>query len=125
MPSAFATQLAQTASLNAAALSTSKRKPLTQSYLFTAKEASNQDLDSIFAIASNGFLQLRTVVPKLGDLEDALFSEKAKVTDRTLLSQDVAEVLNARISDALKLLGPHIMEAPTGKILEWLVRRFR
>jgi U3 small nucleolar RNA-associated protein 10 len=33
--------------------------------------------------------------------------------------------LNKSISGFLALCGPFLMDAPTGKVLEWLVRRFR
>ena len=56
MTSSLAAQLAANASLNANLLvDRSKRKP-TQSYLFTGRDADNYDLDSIHALAVNGFL---------------------------------------------------------------------
>ena len=125
MPSTLATQLAQTASLNSALLVDRARRKPTQSYLFTAREADNHDFESIYALASNAFIQLRQWVPSVQRYEDALFSEAAKGLDRTLLPAVEARELDEKISTFLPLLGKDLMEMPTGRLLEWLVRRFR
>ncbi|KAH9989552.1 hypothetical protein BJV77DRAFT_1069406 [Russula vinacea] len=105
MPSSLATQLAQTASLNSALLVDRARRKPTQSYLFTGREADKHDLESIHAFALNAFIQLRQWNPAIQKYESALFSDAAKGLDRTLL--------------------PDLTELPTGRLLEWLVRRFR
>ncbi len=125
MPSSLATQLAQTASLNAALLVDRARRKPTQSYLFTGREADKHDLDSIHAFALNAFIQLRQWNPAIQRYEDALFSDASKGLDRTLLPADGAKDLNENISAFLPLLGKDLMEMPTGRVLEWLVRRFR
>ncbi|PPR01672.1 hypothetical protein CVT24_001501 [Panaeolus cyanescens] len=123
--SSLAAQLAQNASLNAALLvDRSKRKP-TVSYLFTGKDADVHDLESIHALAVNSFLHLASVCPELIKHEDALFSDRAKSTDRTLLTADALEELNSSLEDFMLLLGPYLMDPPATKIIEWLVRRFR
>lgn len=125
MPSSLAAQLAQTASLNSALLVDRARRKPTQSYLFTRHEADKHDLDSIHAVALNAFIQLRqwnTAIPRY---ESALFSDAAKGLDRTLLPADEAKDLDGNISAFLPLLGKDLMEMPTGRVLEWLVRRFR
>ena len=73
----------------------------------------------------NSLIHLSSICPALEKYEEALFSERAKETDRTLLTKEADEELNRNIEEFLWLLGPYLMEAPTGKILEWLVRRFR
>ncbi|KAJ3515006.1 hypothetical protein NLJ89_g2035 [Agrocybe chaxingu] len=124
MPSLSA-QLAQNASLNASLLvDRSKRKP-TVSYLFTGREADQHDLDAIHALGVNSLLHLASVSPGLEKYEEILFSERARETDRTLLTKENAEELDKAIEDFLLLLGPYLMEAPATRILEWLVRRFR
>ena len=125
MASALAQQLAQTASLNSALLVDRSRRQPTASYLFTAREADHHDLESIHALAVNAFVRLRTVEPALSVYEDALFSDAAKATDRTLQNAEANARLNANLNSFLPLLGPYLMESPTGKIIEWLVRRFR
>ncbi|KAL1725845.1 hypothetical protein EV714DRAFT_255460 [Schizophyllum commune] len=125
MTSSLAAQLAANASLNANLLvDRSKRKP-TQSYLFTGRDADNYDLDSIHALAVNGFRQLTALTSKLRKYEDAILSPAAKATDRTLLSAEADTRLNESLKGVMTLLGEHLLTAPAGKVIEWLVRRFR
>ncbi|OAX34660.1 hypothetical protein K503DRAFT_428951 [Rhizopogon vinicolor AM-OR11-026] len=141
MPSALASQLAASASLNASLLEahTSKRRQ-TESYLFTGRDSDLHDIDAIHALASNAFAQLCSLSPafsmrtiKLGsdgsslsvDFDQTLFSEAARNMDRTLQSQEVNSNIDRTLNAFLSLLGPWLMEAPTSKVLEWLVRRFR
>lgn len=88
MVSSLATQLAQNASLNSAHLLEKSRRKATQSYLFTTREAEHHDLESIHALGLNGFLQLSSIEPSLRQYEDILFSDAAKATDRTLLTEE-------------------------------------
>ena len=124
MASSLAAQLAQSTSLNAALLNPNRRRP-TESYLFPAKEAAQHDLDAIYAIGNNGFSQLMSLDPSLRQFERSLFSDAAKNTDRTLLNAEANEELNKQIASLLPLLGPFLLDAPTGRVIEWLVRRFR
>ncbi|KAF8889071.1 hypothetical protein BD779DRAFT_1714897 [Infundibulicybe gibba] len=121
----LATQLAQSASLNRSLLVDRSRRKAGESYLFTGKEADIHDLESIYALGVNGLLQLSTLNPSLRQYHQPLFSDQAKTTDRTLISVDENNELNKAIEGFLFMLGPYLMEAPTGKVLEWLVRRFR
>ncbi|KAI9454082.1 hypothetical protein F5148DRAFT_1378333 [Russula earlei] len=125
MPSSLATQLAQSASLNAALLVDRARRKPTQSYLFTGREADKHDLESIHALAWNAFVQYSRWNPAIQKYESILFSDAAKGLDRTLLPPSEAKELDGNISSFLRLLGKDLMEMPTGRILEWLVRRFR
>ncbi|KDR78387.1 hypothetical protein GALMADRAFT_245550 [Galerina marginata CBS 339.88] len=123
--SSLATQLALSASLNASILVDRSRRKPTLSYLFTGREADLHDLEAIHALGVNSFLHLASVAPALEKYEDALFSELAKETDRTLLPSEASMELDKHIEEFLWLLSPYLMEPPAGKILEWLVRRFR
>jgi U3 small nucleolar RNA-associated protein 10 len=123
--SSLAAQLAQNASLNSSLLVDRSRRRSTESYLFTGKDADQHDLEAIHALGVNSLLHLASVIPALEKYEGILFSDRAKETDRTLLSLEAVEELDGAIEDFLWLLGPYLMEAPTGKIIEWLVRRFR
>ncbi|KAH9044915.1 hypothetical protein EDB83DRAFT_2406035 [Lactarius deliciosus] len=125
MPSNLAAQLAQSVSLNSTLLVDRARRKPAQSYLFTEREADKHDLESIHALALNAFIQLRQWNPALQTYESSLFSDAAKGVDRTLLLLEEAKELDARISAFLPLLGGDLMEMPTGRVLEWLVRRFR
>ncbi|KAG6909155.1 hypothetical protein DXG01_001782 [Tephrocybe rancida] len=123
--SSLAAQLAQNASLNTALLVDRSRRKAAESYLFTGREADQYDLESIHALGVNALLHLAQLSPSLRKYEDQLFSDYAKASDRTLLSTEANAQLDAGIGAFLALLGSYVMEAPTGKILEWLVRRFR
>ena len=121
----LAAQLAQSASLNKGILVDRSRRKPGESYLFTGKEADNHDLDSLHALGINGLIQLSSLNPQLRTFEYRLFSDQARSTDRTLLSTELNEQLNKNIAGFLSLLGPYLLETPTNKVLEWLVRRFR
>lgn len=123
--SSLAAQLAQTSSLNASLLVDRSRRKPTLSYLFTGKEADQHDLEAIYALGVNSLIHLASVNPAFSEYEDILFSDRAKDTDRTLLTTEEIEALNKNIEDFLWLLSPYLLEPPTGKIIEWLVRRFR
>ncbi|EAU87657.2 hypothetical protein CC1G_09118 [Coprinopsis cinerea okayama7 len=123
--SSLQAQLSKNASLNAALYVDRARRKPQASYLFTGRDADKYDLETIHALGVNAFLQLASVCPALEKYEDALFSDRARNTDRTLLSPDAVEELNRAIGEFLVRLGPYLLEAPTGKAIEWLVKRFR
>ena len=123
--SSLAGQLAQSASLNTGLLVDRSRRKSAESYLFSGREADSHDLDSIHALGVNGLLQLTSLDSSLLPFEDKLFSDYAKSTDRTLLSSEANAELDESIDACLSLLGPYLMETPTGKVIEWLVKRFR
>ncbi|KAK1226193.1 snoRNA-binding rRNA-processing protein utp10 [Marasmius sp. AFHP31] len=125
MVSSLAAQLTQNASLNASLLVDRSRKKPTESYLFTGKDADQYDLESIHALGVNGFLQLTSLDPRLATYEGPLFSNTAKSTDRTMLAKEANSQLDDSIDSFLQALGPYLLEAPTGKVIEWLIRRFR
>ena len=126
MTSSLAQQLARAASLNANLLNEKSRKQAaSESYLFSPKEARQHDIDSLHALGLNGFLQLKSLQPDVARFEQALFSDTAKSLDRTLLPKEQSSQLDDTISAFLPLLGPFLLDAPSGKVLEWLVRRFR
>ncbi|KAF9480276.1 hypothetical protein BDN70DRAFT_905831 [Pholiota conissans] len=123
--SSLAAQLAQTASLNSSLLVDRSRRKPTLSYLFTGKEADQHDFEALHALGVNSLIHLASVDHSLEKYEDILFSERAKETDRTLLPSAEIEELDKAIEEFLWLLSPYLLEPPAGKILEWLVRRFR
>ncbi|KAJ7042839.1 hypothetical protein C8F04DRAFT_1251651 [Mycena alexandri] len=125
MVSSLAAQLAKGASLNTNLLVDRSRRKASESYLFTGREADQHDLESIYALGVNGFIQLTSLNAAFREFEGPLFSEGSKDADRTLLSSEAISQLDASIASFLALLGPYLIEAPTGKVLEWLVRRFR
>lgn len=126
MVSALAAQLAKGASINAEILaSRSGGKPTAYSYLFSAREAAEHDLDSVLALAQNGLAQLSTVSPELSEPPRSLFSDTSRNLDRTLIPAEEVAQLNADIAVVLRLISPYLLQSPAAKIIEWLVRRFR
>lgn len=125
MVSSLASQLNQNASLNAHLLVDRSRRKPTLSYLFSGKDTDQYDLESIWALGTNGFLQLCSLDARIAAYEEPLLSSRAKETDRTLLNTEAIAELDKNIEGLLSSLGPYLLEAPTGKVLEWLIRRFR
>lgn len=125
MPSSLANQLAQGVSLNASLLADRSRRKPVESYLFTGREADQHDLESIHALGSNGLIQLRALDKRFGSFGETLFSDSSKSVDRTLQSKEANARLDGEIEQFLSLLGPFLLDTPAGKVLEWLVRRFR
>ncbi|KJA24974.1 hypothetical protein HYPSUDRAFT_200217 [Hypholoma sublateritium FD-334 SS-4] len=112
--SSLATQLAQTSSLNASLLVDRSRRKVTLSYLFTGREADQHDVEAIHALGVNSLIHLSAIHP--GHRSHA-------AADGGGLEE--AEELNKTLEEFLWLLSPYLLEPPTGKIIEWLVRIFR
>lgn len=123
--SSLASQLQQIASLDASRLTSKYGTPSSKSYLFPAKVAAEHDLDSIFTLAQSGFEELLSLDPGMEVFEDDLFSEKAKRTDRMMLSQEENDALDRVLGRCLRRLGKWVGVMAGGKCIEWLVRRFR
>ncbi|KND01979.1 uncharacterized protein SPPG_02486, partial [Spizellomyces punctatus DAOM BR117] len=95
------------------------------SLLFTAKQAADIDIDSLFVIGRNALVDLCTHNPAFKDFEETLFSERIKTLDRTLQTKADNEKLDESINKFLRLLSPYFLLQSTFKALEWLLRRFR
>ncbi|KAG8879331.1 snoRNA-binding rRNA-processing protein utp10 [Tulasnella sp. 331] len=126
MASALATQLAQGTSLNADLLrNTRKQRHYGFTYLFSSEEAAQHDLDSIYALGQNGFAALCALDTTLEELGRDLFSNAARVADRTVVSPDQLAALQGTLAKFMTRMSMYLMEPPAGKVIEWLVRRFR
>ncbi|WVR07984.1 hypothetical protein IAU60_005027 [Kwoniella sp. DSM 27419] len=123
--SSLAAQLQNIASLDAERLTSKYGVPSSKSYLFPPSVASTHDLDSIFALAQSGFEELLSLDPGMEQYEDELFSERAKRTDRMMLSREENDALDRVLAKCLRRLGKWIGVMAGGKCIEWLVRRFR
>ncbi|GAA5816136.1 hypothetical protein MFLAVUS_009661 [Mucor flavus] len=95
------------------------------SFLFSAREAADQDLETIYSIAYNGIMELAILDEKFSPFEKTLFSERMKSVDRVLQTKEENEKLDASIDAFLSQLSPYFLLKPSGKVLEYLIRRFR
>ena len=127
MVTSLAQQLAAGASINATLLSRRSKgdSGSAESYLFTSREASQHDLDSILALAQNGVAQLATLIPALGKRSWDILSDASRDYDRTMRSKEEVAKLDRDITLILRLVSPYLLQPPASKIIEWLVRRFR
>lgn len=64
-------------------------------------------------------------ISRLEQFEDEIFSDAMKGTDRTLLSQERVKELDDVLERFMRELGPWLLEPPCGRVIEYLVRRFR
>lgn len=106
-----------------ASSSTSSSRP---SFLFPARVAASLSNTDVHSLAYNGFLALLSTDARFERFEKPVFGEKAKGTDRSLLTKEENEKLDRTvIAPLLRLLAKGFLLKSTGKVLEWLIRRFR
>ena len=133
MASSLAQQLAQARSYNASHLESAKSSAKAQfaSYLFPTNVAATQDLQTLQALASNGWeelMQLDATFTKWNNATgagDLLFGDSSRELDRLMKTKEENEEIDRAIADFLRLSGGSLLDRSTGKCLEWLVRRFR
>ncbi|KAI9138419.1 hypothetical protein BKA69DRAFT_774326 [Paraphysoderma sedebokerense] len=122
MASSLAQQLSN---LRNPELSTFSNPKLTPSYLFDPREAAKYDLATIHSIAVNGLSELILLDERFAAFEATLFSENSKEWDRAFEGKEMNEKIDKSLKSFLRVLGPWVLVKPAGKVLEWLVRRFR
>lgn len=124
MASSLASQLANIGPLDRDRLqaATSKFRP---SFLFPPRQAASLSNEDIHSLAYNGYLALLAQDSRFERFENPIFGEKAKVTDRTILTKDENAKLDEALDSLLRLLASRFLLKSTGKVLEWLIRRFR
>ena len=103
--SSLAQQLQGIASLDAARLTSKTGAPSSKSYLFSAAEAAQQDLDAIWAIAAEGFEQLCQLDSDMLEFEEELFAGRTKRIDRMMLNREDNAQLDKIIERCLRRLG--------------------
>lgn len=121
----LAAQLASIASLDSSRLASSSATKTQPSYLFTPTEAAQHDLETIHSLGLNGFEELKELDSSLGEYEEDLFGEASKGVDRMVISREENDDLGRRLDELLRRLGRHVPTRACGKVIEWLVRRFR
>lgn len=82
-------------------------------------------MDSIFALAQSGYAALLVIDPSLSQTGDTFLSNAARVVDRTVMPRDQVKELQLSIAAFLRQISKYLLEIPTSKVIEWLVRRFR
>ncbi|KAG9305887.1 hypothetical protein G9A89_016539 [Geosiphon pyriformis] len=95
------------------------------SFLFDSKQAADYDLNTIHSIGIAGLEELKKIDQGFAEYEDTLFSEAVKNVDRVLQTEEENKKLNKCIARFLRCLSPYFLVKPAGKVLEWLIRRFR
>lgn len=102
-----------------------KESILKPSFLFTTKEAANLDIDTIYSLGINGLEELTSIQPLFAEFADSLFAESSKQFERTVVSADVINKVNADITKFLRLLSPYFLLRPAHKCIEWLIRGYK
>ncbi|TGZ82115.1 hypothetical protein EX30DRAFT_318094 [Ascodesmis nigricans] len=126
MASSLVRQLQQIAAESTNTLNKDKIKSIhSTSLLFPKAYAATQDLDSIFAIALEGFHDLCTLDDRFNPFARTLFSETSKDVDRFQQTKAEVKTLNRSIESFLELVSGRLLLKPALKAVEWLVRRFR
>lgn len=124
MTSSLAAQLANIGTLDRDRLqaSTSKFRP---SFLFPPRQAASLSNEEIHDLAYNGFLALLAQDNRFDRFDGPIFGEKAKVTDRTIVTKEENKKLDDILNALIRLLASKFLLKSAGKVLEWLIRRFR
>ncbi|KRZ18481.1 HEAT repeat-containing protein 1 [Trichinella zimbabwensis] len=102
-----------------------KQKKRLVSLLFDSSDAAEIDRAKVFAIGSDGFVQLKAIDKSFAEFEMHLFDESILDLERALLTKEANEKLDETIEAFLILLTPYLLLGAAQKCLEWLIRRFR
>jgi U3 small nucleolar RNA-associated protein 10 len=93
--------------------------------LYHAREAEDVDMETIYGLASNAFVQLCRVDPRFERFSRHLFSDRAREFDREHQTKDANDDIDTQLNAFLRMLTPHFQQPFAHKTLEWLIRRFR
>lgn len=126
MAPALASQLSQlrAASANHLDLKT-QSKAHSQSLLFDAEVAKNQDIDTIFDFCSEGFQDLCLLDDRHALYYNDLFSDHSKRLDRSQMTKLQNEQIDVALEGFLSLVGAKLHLKPALRSVEWLIRKFR
>jgi len=96
-----------------------------KSLLFEPKVAASQSFETAYLICYEGYKDLCALDPRFLHFSKSLFSEQSKAEDRTQMTKEENQRLDAALEAFITLVGPRLLLKPAEKALEWLVRRFR
>ena len=95
------------------------------SFLFDPKEAANMDIESVYAIGTNGLEELISIDGSFAEFEKILFKESCQHYERAVQMKEATEEVDRSISLFLRKLSPYFLLKPAHKCIEWLVRVFQ
>ncbi|KNC55060.1 uncharacterized protein AMSG_10656 [Thecamonas trahens ATCC 50062] len=98
--------------------------PVYTSFLFTMRQAADVDLASLHFLATNGLAALVRIEPRLAKFEAVLFPRELTPLRRSLLTQEQADELDGHLEEFIALTAPYFLLKSTGKVLEFLIRRY-
>ena len=126
MATALASQLAQIRaySTNPLDLKAHKRAH-SLSLLSEPSVAASQDLDLLYQLCYEGFLELCHLDSRFASFANNIFSEQSKTEDRTQMTSAQNQRLDVVLEEFLHLVSGKLLLKPALKAVEWLVRRFR
>src|SRR5690349_21186878 len=79
------------------------------SLLFEAQQASNLDLETIFAIGREGLSELIKIDERFRPYEDSLFNNSSKTLERELQTREVNKRIDNSVNSFLQLLSPYFL----------------
>lgn len=101
-----------------------QRTKHSKSLLFEPRVAAGQSLETIYHICLDGYQELCMLDARYKVFADNLFSPQSKDEDRTQMSSQENQDLDATIHRFLRLVSGKLLLSPAQKAIEWLVRRF-
>ncbi|KAA6423834.1 MAG: hypothetical protein FRX49_06405, partial [Trebouxia sp. A1-2] len=123
MPSILQQQLQQVSTTWGAP--TGKRQRGKPSLLYTAQEAADVDLQSLYELAQEGLEQLCSVDTRFEPFQRTLFSQVGLELNRDERTKADNHSLDASLGAYLCLLTDHFLNVAAFQTLEYLIRRYR
>lgn len=94
------------------------------SLIFDPQQAARIDLQTIYALALEGFNELVKIDSKFKPFQETLFSKPNQLSSRAQQSADVNKRFDEAIDTYLRILSQYILLKPSHQTLEYLIRRF-
>ncbi|CAA7017065.1 unnamed protein product [Microthlaspi erraticum] len=123
--SGLESQLGALRSISQAVTEPSKRPYTRPSILFSAKEAADFDIESIYELGLKGLEVLGNKDERFKNYLSDLFSHRSKEIDRELMGKEENARINASISSYLRLLSGYLQFRASLETLEYLIRRYK
>uniref|UniRef100_A0A0M3HYB9 HEAT repeat-containing protein 1 n=1 Tax=Ascaris lumbricoides TaxID=6252 RepID=A0A0M3HYB9_ASCLU len=115
----------QLESLRTAATSQLGVERFAASLLFDKKQAASLSKEDALKIGQSGLAQLRKIDASICKDDADLFDETALNMERSLLSKEENEKLDAKIDRLLAQISPYLQHFAAQQVLEWLLFKFQ